>query len=422
MHLAPGRGPLREHAAGADLGVVGMGEDAQDRTCPRSGFVPAHAARSSTNRTSARTGTPVAPFGPRSLPFSEYAGPAMSRCTHGTSPTNSARNHAAVIAPPQRSPMFLMSAMFESIRRRYSLCSGSGQIQSPVARPAFDDLVDERVVVAHRAGDVGPERDHARAGERRRVHDARRLLLREQGEGVGEDQPPLRVGVQHLRRLARRSDVITSPGFCAAPPGMFSADGIAAIDVDLRLQPGDRLHRREDRRGAAHVDLHRLHALGVLDRQTARVERDTLAGERDRGGASGALVGQLDQPRRVHAALPDAEDAAEPALLQLRLRPDLAREAFGLRHLLRLARELGRRQVPRRRVDEVTRPCDGVHDHLGAYAPPRVRPSRRASAFPTTVTFDSGACSFVGLVPIEAVAAEPQPLGGRLRPARRFRP
>ena len=41
-----------------------------------------------------------------------------------------------MIAPPQRSPMFLMSAMFESISRRYSWWSGSGQIQSPVRRPA----------------------------------------------------------------------------------------------------------------------------------------------------------------------------------------------------------------------------------------------------------------------------------------------
>ena len=94
MHLAAGGGPLGQHAARADLRVVGMREDPEDRAGPRLAIALAHAARSRTKRTRARTGTPVAPFGPRSLPFSENAGPAMSRCTHGTSPTNSARNHA----------------------------------------------------------------------------------------------------------------------------------------------------------------------------------------------------------------------------------------------------------------------------------------------------------------------------------------
>ena len=46
------------------------------------------------------TGVPVPPFGPRSFTFSAHAGPAISRCIHGVSPTNSARNHAALIAPP----------------------------------------------------------------------------------------------------------------------------------------------------------------------------------------------------------------------------------------------------------------------------------------------------------------------------------
>ena len=67
---------------------------------------------------SERTGAPVAPFGLRSVPRSLNAGPAMSRWHQGVSPTNSARNQAAVMAPPQRSPMFLMSATLESISGR----------------------------------------------------------------------------------------------------------------------------------------------------------------------------------------------------------------------------------------------------------------------------------------------------------------
>ena len=43
-----------------------------------------------------------------------WAVPAMSMCAHGTSPTNSARNSAAVIAPALAPPRFLRSATVES--------------------------------------------------------------------------------------------------------------------------------------------------------------------------------------------------------------------------------------------------------------------------------------------------------------------
>ena len=109
VDLAPGPGPSCHRAAGADLGIVRMREHGQDRTGLRGGLASSGmvrhrfrtaAARSWRNRTSVRTGIPVPPAGPRSFPCSEKAGPAMSRCTHGVSPTNSARNHDAVIAPP----------------------------------------------------------------------------------------------------------------------------------------------------------------------------------------------------------------------------------------------------------------------------------------------------------------------------------
>jgi hypothetical protein len=41
--------------------------------------------------------------------------PAISTWAHGTSPTNSFRNKAAVIAPPYRFPMFFTSATEDSI-------------------------------------------------------------------------------------------------------------------------------------------------------------------------------------------------------------------------------------------------------------------------------------------------------------------
>ena len=49
---------------------------------------------------SRRVPNPVAPLDRHASSASTFIGPAMSRCAHGTSPTNSDRNTAAVIAPP----------------------------------------------------------------------------------------------------------------------------------------------------------------------------------------------------------------------------------------------------------------------------------------------------------------------------------
>ena len=57
---------------------------------------------------------PVAPFDRQDSSASTFIGPAMSRWAHGTSPTNSDRNTAAVIEPPYGPPTFFMSAMSES--------------------------------------------------------------------------------------------------------------------------------------------------------------------------------------------------------------------------------------------------------------------------------------------------------------------
>ncbi len=96
VHLAARRAPLRDGAAGRDLGVVGMREHREDRAGararrrgarrqPRRRLAQARRGPV-TNRTSVRTGTPVAPRGPRSCARSVNAGPAMSRWTHGVVP------------------------------------------------------------------------------------------------------------------------------------------------------------------------------------------------------------------------------------------------------------------------------------------------------------------------------------------------
>ena len=124
MHLPAGGDPFRQRAAGRDLGVVGMRVDAEHRAgaSGRSDRRPRHAAvsRSGPGRSgrACAPGRRCRPSDRGRSPCSAHAGPAMSRCTHGVSPTNSARNSAAVIAPPHRSPMFFTSATVESISRR----------------------------------------------------------------------------------------------------------------------------------------------------------------------------------------------------------------------------------------------------------------------------------------------------------------
>jgi hypothetical protein len=70
----------------------------------------------------------------------------MSRCAQGAFPTNSRRKIAALIAPPQRSPWFFMSATSD---RSVSLCrstSGSRQNDSP-ARAAAESSSSASVSV-----------------------------------------------------------------------------------------------------------------------------------------------------------------------------------------------------------------------------------------------------------------------------------
>src|SRR5262249_44952538 len=101
VHLPAVGRPPGEQAARADLHVVGVREHREDGSGANDRLVGHQAAaRSSTKRTSARTGTPVAPAGPRACAPSRDAGPAMSRCPRGGPPTTPERNGAAVIAPP----------------------------------------------------------------------------------------------------------------------------------------------------------------------------------------------------------------------------------------------------------------------------------------------------------------------------------
>jgi hypothetical protein len=77
---------------------------------------------------------------------SEYAVPAMSRWTHGYSSANSFRNIAAVIVPPARPPVFLMSATSDLISSLYS--SHSGLPTGLGALRGRQHFIDQRLIAA----------------------------------------------------------------------------------------------------------------------------------------------------------------------------------------------------------------------------------------------------------------------------------
>src|SRR3954451_20256574 len=94
--------------SGAIAAVAGDEEEERERESYRES--------DSRNSMVTRTPAPVAPRASRGVSCSAYAVPAMSRCAHEGQVTNSFRKIAAVIAPPQRPPEFLMSA--HSLRTR----------------------------------------------------------------------------------------------------------------------------------------------------------------------------------------------------------------------------------------------------------------------------------------------------------------
>src|SRR5262249_17338323 len=145
-----------------------------------------------------------------------------------------------------------------------------------------------------------------------------------------------------------------------------------------------------------HVHLHRLHALGRLDRDATGVEGDALADEGRAGvAACTAAVAQHDEARRLLAALGDAHQrthasgadlvGAEDLTVQADLLGHLARtlgQLAGGQHIGRLvaqrAREILRLRQdapaldgrPQRRLAPTPQDGDRLDAALGAFARP----------------------------------------------------
>ena len=226
--------------------------------------------------------------------------------------TNACRNSAATIAPPsgcrrssgRRLRVEIALVGIAQRQRPDRLAGGvAARCEPAPSTPSW---------LPSTAATLVPSATTCRAGQRREVDDGRGLLPARGDQPVGEDEPALGVGVEHLDRRAVACIVMTSPTRCASPPSMLSVRGRKARTRTLTPRSRAADIAADDRGGAAHVALHADHAFGRLDRQPAGVERDALADERDRCRRlrSGRLIRQLDPAGRLVGTPVHREQAA----------------------------------------------------------------------------------------------------------------
>jgi hypothetical protein len=216
---------------------------------------------------------------------------------------------------------------------------------------------------------MSAERDPDRPGEGGDVHHHVRVEHGVRvGEDVGQHQTALGVGVEHLdgTPAVLRDHV-------ARPLGRARRHVLGrrhqAGDTHPGPQLAQRAHDGDHRAAARHVGLLQLHVLSGLERQPPGVEGDSLAHQHDVAFVRASpwrLVGELDEPRRIHRPLPHGEDPAEALRPQLVGLPHLGRKARLLGDLDRAPGQplgvLGRR----RRVGQVPGERGGTGDHLAS--------------------------------------------------------
>ena len=171
------------------------------------------------------------------------------------------------------------------------------------------------------------------------------------GQRVGEHQPPLGVGVEHLDGAAAvLRDHVSRP--VGRPAGQVLGGRDQAGDPRPDTQLAQRRHDRDHGATRRHVGLHRHHRLARLEREPAGVERDALADQHDVRRTPSrprrAVVGDLDQPRWPRRPGTDGEQAAEAFGAQRLLVPDLHVEAGPAAELGGLAGQPGRVLLVRR--------------------------------------------------------------------------
>ncbi len=187
-------------------------------------------------------------------------------------------------------------------------------------------------------------------------------MLARPGQGVGQDQPALRIGVAHLhgQALAGGQDVPRAHG--------VAGDGVLHRrdqQHQANLQPRIHDHPRQGQAvgRAAHVLLHQPHARGRLDVQPAGVEHHALAHQRHH--RMGFIApGQFDQTWRAgwHGGAAHGVDGGIVGGQQVVADGDLDLGAVFPGDLAGDGLDLQRAHVVGRRVDHVARHRAGVAD------------------------------------------------------------
>ena len=172
------------------------------------------------------------------------------------------------------------------------------------------DLGGKVVVVGDQRRVGRAERDQDRAGQGREVDDPLGAELDRVGEGVGEDQAALGVGVVDLDRLAvvLGDDVA---GLDRGPGRHVLGRGDHGDHVDRQLELGDRGDRLRAPRRAPDMSIFIscIPAEGLSE--IPPVSKVTPLPTRPRVGArAAALVAQHDQLRLLGGALADGDEAA----------------------------------------------------------------------------------------------------------------
>ena len=122
-----------------------------------------------------------------------------------------------------------------------------------------DQLMRQRIVVRHQAGDVMPQRNHAGAGQGSYVDNRFRFETLNVGQHVAQHQTAFGVGVQHFNGLAGHGSQHITRAISAAARHVFAARQ-HADHVDGQLKFRDHAHDAVNRRRATHVVLHLIHA------------------------------------------------------------------------------------------------------------------------------------------------------------------
>ena len=162
-------------------------------------------------------------------------------------------------ALPSRKLVFFAVAISERTFSWYSSSIGRGQTSSPVILPAAMNASRSFSSAVNMPGAAMAERHDDRAGQRGEFEDGGGLVGEARvGDGVGEDDAALGVGVEHLDGLAvARGDDVA--GAIGVGPGHVFGGGDEADEVERQLQVGGGEHHAEHGEAAHLVPFHFVH-------------------------------------------------------------------------------------------------------------------------------------------------------------------